>query len=560
MTQPAKSKLPLIVALLFFTIVACRLTATPAPSTPVSQATTGARAATATAPATAAVAATASGGETPETARAPATSPPPSDLPGDDFAPVALPLPESGLFDFAWQDRGPYESGLVDPDEAHLPQLQGASVYHMDLELSSDAGRLEGRQEILYTNQEDGPLQEVYFRLFPNLAGGQTSIAGLWLNGQAVLPTYELRDSAMRVPLQPPLAPGEAVVVSMNYTVEIPTEGGGNYGTFIFNRDILALAHFYPMIAVYDDEGWNLEIAPESGDVVYADSSFYLVRFNAPAGMRLAASGVEIAGGAGGERQEVTYAAGPARDFYIAGSAGFDVYSEVVGSTLVNSYAFPERETRARDVLDWAVASLQSFEAQIGPYPYTELDLVTTPTLALGVEYPGIIAMNMDLYDPQASPLPPAVLESTTAHEVAHQWFYAVVGNDQLDDPWLDEALAQYATYLYFLDTGGEEAAEGFRSSLERRWQAVDREEIPIGRPVAAYQGPEYSAIVYGRGPLFFEALAQTMGDDIFSAFLQDYYRRLRWDIATPERLQTIAEEHCRCDLGPLFIEWVYDE
>jgi hypothetical protein len=430
----------------------------------------------------------------------------------------------------------------------------------MDLELSGDATALTGRQEVLYTNREDVALDAVYFRLFPNLADGRTIIDTAAVNGQQVEPAFELRDSAMRLPLQPPLEPGQSVVIAIDFTVQIPTEGGGNYGTFVYNRDILALAHFYPMIAVYDDEGWNVEIAPESGDVVYADSSFYLVRLSAPAGLQLAASGVEIAGGADGERKQITYAAGPARDFYLAGSAGFDVYSQQVGNTVVNSYAFPQLEPGARDVLAWTADSLRSFNEQIGDYPYTELDMVTTPTLALGVEYPGIIAINMDLYDPETSRYPPVFLESTVAHEVAHQWFYGVVGNDQLDDPWLDESLAQYTTYLYFVDTGPEGAAAGFRQSLVQRWQAVDSEEIPIGKPVAAYQGPEYSGIVYGRGPLFFEALAQTMGQDTFMTFLRDYYQNLKWDIATPQRLQSLAEEHCACDLQPLFDEWVYGD
>ena len=541
------SWLPSLIAL-FVILSACRQDADPAAVTRATTASPATSPATASASRTVAPSPTAQQVETRETT--PAT-------PADEASPVDAPLPDPTLFDVDWRDRAAFEAGLLNPADVDVHQLQNASVYHLDLELSSDLASLIGQQEVLYSNGEDSALEEIYLRLFPNLADGQTTVENVWVNGQEVEPTFELRDSAMRLSLAPPLQPGQDVVIKIDFTVDVPTEGGGNYGTFALQRDILALAHFYPMIAVYDDEGWNVEIAPESGDVVYADSSFYLVRISAPAGVRLAASGVEISGGADGERQQVTYAAGPVRDFYLAASPGFDVYSQQVGDTVVNSYAFPELEPSARDVLEWAAASLQSFNEQIGPYPYTELDLVTTPTLALGVEYPGIIALNMDLYDPQTSRYPPVVLESTVAHEVAHQWFYAVVGNDQLDDPWLDESLAQYATYLYFLDTGGSAAADGFRESLTQRWQAVDGEDIPIGQPVAAYEGPEYSAIVYGRGPLFFETLAQTMGEDAFEAFLHDYYQNLRWDIATPERLQTLAEENCNCDLDSIFAEWV---
>ena len=113
-------------------------------------------------------------------------------------------------------------------------------------------------------------------------------------------------------------------------------------------------------------------------------------------------------------------------------------------------------------------------------------------------------------------------LESTVAHEVGHQWFYNLVGGDQLDDPWLDESLTQFATLQYYTDEYGSGGEQGFRNSLESRWDAVERADIPIGLPVRAYSGQEYGAIVYGRGPLFFVALRNRMGTEAFDAFLKD--------------------------------------
>lgn len=477
-------------------------------------------------------------------------------------------VPAPTLFDVQWEDRSVFEPNLIDPGDAHSATLAGASVYHIELTLDDNATRYAGRQEILYTNQEEIELLEIYLRLFPNLADGRMQVTSSWINGLVVTPSYELNNSAMRLPLDPPLKPGEQVVIALAYDVRLPTMGGGNYGTFIYSRDVLALAHFYPMVAVFDDEGWNVEIAPVSGDVVYSDSAFYLVRVDALAELRMAASGVEIADSGEGARQVVTYAAGPARDFYLAASARFDVYSRQVGDVLVNSYAFAEVEPAARLVLDWTVASVQTFNELIGPYPYRELDVVATPTMALGVEYPGIFVLNMDLYDPQSHRYAPFVLHATVAHEAAHQWFYAVVGNDQVDEPWLDESLAQYVTYLYLLEAGetvaeaqdGEDAAQIFYDSLVQRWESVDRADIAVGQPVAAYQGPTYGAIVYGRGPLFFEALAAEMGASTFDAFLRRYYEELKWDIATSQRLQALAEAQCSCELDALFDEWIYGE
>ena len=75
----------------------------------------------------------------------------------------------------------------------------------------------------------------------------------------------------------------------------------------------------------------------------------------------------------------------------------------------------------------------------------------------------------------------------------------------------------------------------------------------------ATIRADEYSPIVYGRGPLFVEALEKEMGQPAFDAFLRDYYQAHKWQIGTPETFRQMAEDHCACDLGPLFQEWVYD-
>ncbi|MFN2166993.1 MAG: M1 family aminopeptidase, partial [Anaerolineae bacterium] len=252
----------------------------------------------------------------------------------------------------------------------------------------------------------------------------------------------------------------------------------------------------------------------------------------------------------------LTFAAGPARDFYLAASDAYTLTSETVGETTVNSYTPRDLAQGSRLAVDWATAAMDSYQDHFGPYPYTELDLVSTGTTALGVEYPGIIAINQTIYSDDRQ----RYLESTTAHEVAHQWFYNVVGNDQVDEPWIDEAMAQYATLLYYDDAYGQAGYDGFRQSLVDRWNRVDQADIPIGMPVARYPDVEYGAIVYGRGPLFFEALEKEMGQEAFDAFLRDYYSSFRWGIATADGLRTLAEAHCQCDLGPLFEAWVYSD
>ena len=459
-----------------------------------------------------------------------------------------------------WDDRSVYEAGLIESERPALDGLPGATVYHVDLVIPRDRVHLEGREQVRYTNREDGPLEAIYFRLFPNATGGAMAVSSVRAGDEDVEPVYESMDSALRVPLPTPLQPGEQVILELDFAVEVPREMGGNYGLLSYSDRVLAMDSCYPIVAVYDDEGWNVEPPPPNADLTYLDASFYLVRVTAPSKLTVAASGIEVGRERAGRNQRVTFAAGPARDFYIAASDRYEVVSERVGETTVHSYALRRRTEGAELALEVASNALRSFNDRFGPYPYTELDVAATPMLAMGIEYPGIVGISMDLYDPRGErdDVPVQVyLESTVAHEVAHQWFYNAVGNDQVGEPWLDEALAQYATWLYYLDVRGRGGAQGFYDYWQSCWGRVDREPIPIGLPAEAYGRDQYVPIVYCRGPLFLEALSKEMGA-AYDPFLREFYAAQKWGIATTGAFRALAEEHCGCDLGPLFEAWVY--
>lgn len=482
------------------------------------------------------------------------SQPKPDSPPQPTATPVPVPMQT------AWDDRSIFKNGLVESQQHILNELNGASVYHIEFTITDNLYEITGMEEVRYTNTEDVELNEVQFRLFPNILGGEMSVSNLTIDGQPLTPEYELENSLMIVRLSAPLEIGQSIVLKMDYTVTVPQSLELNYGVLAYAEDVLALAHAYPVIAVYDDEGWNAEIPPQDGDVTYVDTSFYIVRVHAPKKLTLATSGTRLSLDEDGQIQVLTVANGPARDFYLAASPNYEETSQTFGEVTIRSYAPKNAKDGSEFAIDVASKAMDVFSTRYAPYPYTELDIVSTPTLALGIEYPGAIAITSRIYDVDSEyrGTPTSVyLESTVAHEVGHQWFYSLVGDDQLDDPWLDESLTQFITLQYYADVYGAGGASGFQSSLEGRWARVGNADIPIGLPVADYQGAEYGAIVYGRGPLFFVALRDEMGTDNFDAFIKEYTETLSWGIATPEYMQSLAETHCACELQVIFDEWV---
>ncbi|MCP4356728.1 MAG: M1 family metallopeptidase, partial [Chloroflexi bacterium] len=248
-----------------------------------------------------------------------------------ETAPTGLNIP--------WDDRSIFRAGLISAEQDALDGLEGASVYHIDFQIADDFLSLEGWEEVHYTNQETEPLEEIYFQLFPNAAGGSVAVSEVTVDGQETETAYEFQDTALRVALPATLKPGASVDIRLEFIVDVPQEMAGNYGLFGYFDEVLVLDEFYPVIPVYDDEGWNVQAPPPNADTSYFDTSFYLTRVTAPANLIIAASGIEVSRESEGGQQTVTFAAGPVRDFYMAASEHYSVVSETVGETVVNSYA-----------------------------------------------------------------------------------------------------------------------------------------------------------------------------------------------------------------------------
>ncbi|MEW5868122.1 MAG: hypothetical protein AB1894_02520 [Chloroflexota bacterium] len=144
-----------------------------------------------------------------------------------------------------------FRKGLTDQAQAALDDLQGASIYTLDFTIADNYRSLEGHQAVLYTNQEDAPLAEIYLRLFPNAAGGRLTVSAVTVDQQPVRTVLESADSSLRVVLPASLQPGERALLELDFNEAIPSEGGGNFGIFGYLEDILVLDTFYPVIPVY---------------------------------------------------------------------------------------------------------------------------------------------------------------------------------------------------------------------------------------------------------------------------------------------------------------------
>lgn len=490
---------------------------------------------------------------------------------------ASLPAPE--LFDVAWNDFADFHPDLSPAFIAEAESHAAAPIYHLAYAIETPT-ELTATLELRVINHAAEAWPELWFHLFPQLLGGRLDVHEVSVADAEVVAETRRDGALLRVGLPEPLAPGAGVVVTMEFTVSVPTQSQRNYSLLSWRNGILSLAHAYPILAVYrDDSGWDFDERAPHGDLLFAAASWFRVRLDAPASWQLVASGAETEAkrdGSGTESRRVwTVRAGPVRDLYLS-LAEYDTLQATVGGVVVRSHFVAGDRAGAAAALDQAVHALEIFSERWTPYPYRSFDMVPLTTQALGVEFPGVIALSDRLYDGSR------LLESTVVHEVAHQWFYGLVGNDQVSDPWLDEALAQHAVWVYARQRYGAAEAAAVLRSFEQRWRRTDA-DASIGRPVAAYTPAEYGSVVYGRGPLVIQRIVEAFGADpvegapgnstpgsgsggteAFDDFLRGYVASFRWRNAEPEAFLVRAEAACGCSLRDavgtaLQTEWPMD-
>jgi aminopeptidase N len=343
---------------------------------------------------------------------------------------------------------------------------------------------------------------------------------------------------------------------------EDQTEQAG-YGIYNYSQGVLTLSGWYPILAVYDDQGWNLDMPSNVGDSTFSDIAFYTVDVTIPIDFKVIATGTQVERQVSSDRIRLRFESGPARDFFIVAGQDFKVTTRTVTGTTVSSYYLPGHERGGGLALSVASDSLRIFNQKFGAYPYTELDLVETPMqYALGVEFPGIFLVSTSLYDAPEK----AEFSATVAHEVAHQWWYNVVGNDVFDEPWLDEALATYSSSLFYEFRVGGSVPDGLIQYWYDRYNKLlnDGEDDLVTENLMHFESLEksrvYGSVVYSKGALFFKALRDEIGDRAFFAALQAYYQMHQYQIATAEALLDAFERTAGRQLDKFYRTWLYSK
>ncbi len=242
------------------------------------------------------------------------------------------------------------------------------------------------------------------------------------------------------------------------------------------------------------------------------------------------------------------------RDFVFTVSSNYQVERRTAANGVVVEVVYSPRNIEASGqdpaflqsqvalTLDAAVLSQERLSALIGPYPYPVLRVVDAgPRLGGGIEFPMVVWVNMAV-------APAGALRNLVYHEVAHEWFYAIIGTRTQQDPWIDEGAASFlASFLAGTLRQNPPGPDAFEYRLSAPvW------DVPAGGTQRAA-----TSAIYTQGEAFYTRVYRAMGDEAFWAALQALYRDHRFGIITPRDILAAWQAASPVDLRPLFGEYL---
>ena len=379
---------------------------------------------------------------------------------------------------------------------AGAPVAQAASVNSLNLRATYDVEAtfnwstnrtVTVRSVASVHNPTGSSVSTIAFNLGILRYGG-AQVGLVKVNGAAV--TETIQDQTVLVPVSPALAAGGDRQVEINFTATLQTRTDGDRWQFARLGGYMTAYRWIPWLSrtvKYD--------RPSVGEVwVTPNSTSVQIQITSDQVLKFATSGRCIAGCSTSLTQ--TFVANNVRDFNFSAAPDYQITSRTAndGTTI----RFFHKSMNADKVLDWAELAFNTYTNNVGSYPYDQLSIGEVGPWA-AIESPSLFWVNNDLSS--------KYLPWTVAHEMAHQWFYSVVGNDQAIEPFADEAVSDFMA-----------------RKLVGLWATSQCDKSRLDITVYTTPGSCYPWIVYVQGNRYLKAYFKQVGAAKFWQGLHDYY------------------------------------
>ncbi len=428
-------------------------------------------------------------------------------------------------------DAPPEWSDLGRPSSGSFP-FEGALGYHLRAALDFAERRLRVTMQVRYTNQTAGVQDALPLVVEANRRAGVFHLIDVQEAKGSRIAAFDLEADRLDLSFAPPLASGESLEFSVDYALEIPSTAGplGDSGRQI------NLGDWYPFVPPYDKTGeWLIRRPAAVGEHLAYARADHMVDIqirNAPQSVVLAASGIceELEGGF-----RCRLPAG--RDFAWTVSQEYEVLRSNAGEVEISMYVFPEHRAAGQAALQAVAQAIELYGDSFGSYPRPQFSVVES-SFPDGMEYDGLVFVGGEYFRYYTGG-PDSYLTAISVHETSHQWWHAMVANDQAMEPWLDEALATYSEILFY-ERVYPELADWWWNF---RVQAFEPEGWVDSSIYDHRTFRSYVNAVYLRGSLFLRDLRARLGEPAFDTFLRRYAQEQGGRVASAADLFAVLPE-----------------
>ncbi len=357
--------------------------------------------------------------------------------------------------------------------------------------------------------------------------------------------------------------PGNHILLNMTFRSVLPdgNDRSSMHGTDLNQDRIYTFTGFFPIPCVYDQwDGWNIDPYLNVGDPFYFNMAWYDLFLDVPEGMVVAATGEVMSHTTNNGRAQYHYNISyPVREVTFSASRYYEVESSMFHGVNVSTYFLPaSADLWETDSLQQAIQALDLFNSTFGVYPYPTLNVVEQHAFYGGMEYPCQVYVTRIISQQiQEGTRVPSYLELVIAHEVGHQWWSQLVGDDCVDWGFLDEGLTSwshsyYGEYYYsdwehFQSTTYLDSVRTFYATYQSG--TIINESNTVRPDLTSFAD-------YIQTPLILEKLRQTIGTATFLSGLRMFFQENVFKIATLNDLQRAFEEAANENLDWFFMPW----
>lgn len=491
------------------------------------------------------------------------------------FAALLALIPPDSPAPFAAEPTAP---PAFDDAAAMAAHAEDVVDYTLRATLDPAAHTVHGEGTIAWRNTAAAPVRELWLHLYLNAFKNQRSVfmrervggrgseppedwgwidvkklvlrgadggaVDLWPGAEVRRPDDEDETDA-RVPLPRDVQPGESISLDVVFDDKLPIviERTGYRGTFHM------VGQWFPKIARLERDGTWAHFPFHHLSEFYADYGTYDVTLDAPQAFTIGATGPIAEARVEGGRRIERHVQGDVHDFAWTAWDEFQVARDSIDGidvTLLYPRGFTRDAQRELATLRFAIPY---FGAHYGRYPYPVLTVVhpqSDASEAGGMEYPTLITTGGPWWMPSGVLVP----ELVTIHEFGHQWFYGLVGTNELRWPFLDEGLNQFSEVRglgawrgegSLLDMAGLRVSDASAAAVRSAARVHDE---PVAQPANAFSsGANYGALVYARTATILETLARVYGEDPVMRALGRYTRTFRFQHPVPDDLIASFEQ-----------------